>query len=124
MRAKRVTIGTILSIQWGKRLEGIESDWQVDFGEDNISCLISSKDDSLKDENIGGVLSGTENGFILNNRRLKWRVLILSLKKELNWSAECNAGGICWDGIGRCKTLFMECQRDLESKQLSNKDEK
>ena len=40
----RVTIGTILSLQWGKRLEGIGSDWQVNFDEDNISCFISSKD--------------------------------------------------------------------------------
>ena len=56
----RVTIGTILSIQWGKRLEGIGSDWQVDFGEDNISSLISSKDAGLNDENVGGDLSRTE----------------------------------------------------------------
>ena len=38
--------------------------------------------------------------------------------------AECIAGGICWDGFDRYKTLSMECQRDLESKQLSNEDEK
>ena len=50
-----------------KRLEGIGSDWQVDFGEDNISCLISSKDAGINDENIVGDLSGTENGFILIN---------------------------------------------------------
>ena len=55
-----VIMGTILSIQWGKRLEGMRSDWQVDFGEDNISCLISSKDASLNDENVGDNLSGTE----------------------------------------------------------------
>ena len=36
------------------------SDWQVDFGEDNISCLISSKDVGLNDENIDGNLAGTE----------------------------------------------------------------
>ena len=80
----RVTIETILSIQWGGRLEGIGSDWQVDFNEDNISCLISSKDACLNDENIGGDLSGTENRFILINGRFKRKVLILSLKKELN----------------------------------------
>ena len=67
----------------------------MDFGRDNISCLISSKDAGLNDENNGGALSGTENGFILINGRFKRRVLILSLKKELNWSAECIAGGIC-----------------------------
>ena len=50
------------------------SDWQVDFGEDNISCLISSNDAGLNDENIGGDLSGTENGFILINGRFKRRV--------------------------------------------------
>ena len=54
------------------------------FGEDNISCLISSKDAGLNDENIGGDLSGTKNGFLLINGRFKRRVLILSLKKELN----------------------------------------
>ena len=90
-----ITIWTILSIQWGKRLEGIGSDWQVDFGEDNNSCLISSKDAALNDENIGGDLSGTENGFIVMNGRFKQRVLIFWLKKELNWSAVCIAGGIC-----------------------------
>ena len=100
----RVTIKTILPIQWGKRLEGIGSDWQVDFSEDNISCLISSKDAGLNDENIGGNLSGTENRFILLDGRFKRRVLILSLKKELNWSAECIARGICWNGLNRCKT--------------------
>ena len=115
----RVIIGTILSIQWGERLEGMGSDWQVDFGEDIISCLILSKDAGLNDENIGGDLLGTKNGFILINERLKRRVLILSLKKELNWSAKCIAGGICWDEFDRCKTKSMECQRDLESKQFS-----
>ena len=35
-------------------------DWQVDFGEDNISCLISSKDVGFNDENIDGNLAGTE----------------------------------------------------------------
>ena len=96
----------------------------MDFGEDNISCLSLSKDAGLNDENIGGDLSVSENGCILMNGRFKRRVLILSLKKELNWSAECLAGGICCDGFDRCKTLFMECQRDLEYKQLSNKDKK
>ena len=48
----------------------------------------------------------------------------MSLKKELNWSAECIAGEICWDGFDPCETLSMECQRDLESKQFSNKDDK
>ena len=117
-------MGTILSIQWEKRLEGIESNWQVDLFTNNISRLISLKDAGLNDENIGGELLGTENGFILINERFKWRVLILSLKKELNWSAKYITGGICRDGFDQCKTLSMECQRDLESKQLSNKDEK
>ena len=97
-------------MQWGKRLEDTGSDWQVDFGEDNISCLISSKDAGLNNENIGGNLSD--------------EFIILLLKKELNSSAECIAGGICWDGVDRCKILSMECQRDLVFKQLSNKDEK
>ena len=71
----------------------------MDFDEDDISCLISSKDASLNDANIGGVLasvvdlyilnigsnlSGAENGFILINGRFKRRVLIFSQKKELN----------------------------------------
>ena len=79
----------------------------MDFGEDRISRLISSKDAGLNDKNIGGDLSGTETGFILINGRFKRRVLILSLKKKLNWSAECIAGGIYWDGFDRCKTLSM-----------------
>ena len=56
----------------------------MDFGEDNISCLSLSKDAGLNDENIGGDLSVSENGCILMNGRFKRRVLILSLKKELN----------------------------------------
>ena len=36
----------------GKRLEGIGSGWQVDSGENNISCLISSKDGDLN-ERVG-----------------------------------------------------------------------
>ena len=81
----QVTIGAILSMQWGNWfLEGKGWDWQVDLGEDNISCLISSKDADLSNNNIGGDLSGTESGFILINRRFKRKVLILSLKKELN----------------------------------------
>ena len=43
----RVIMGTILSIQWGNKLEGMGSDWQLDVGEYNISCLISSKDAGL-----------------------------------------------------------------------------
>ena len=78
----------------------------MDFGKDNISCLISSKNAGLNDENICCDLSRTKNGFILINGGFKRRVLILSLKKELNWSAECIAGGICWDGFDRCKTLW------------------
>ena len=72
---------TILIKQWGKRLEGIGSDWQVDFGENNTSCLISSKDAGLNDENIGGYLLGSENRFISINRRFKWRVFISHLFK-------------------------------------------
>ena len=53
-------MGTILSIQWGNRLEGMGSVWQVDFGKGNTSCLILLKDASLKDENVGGNLSSTE----------------------------------------------------------------
>ena len=117
-------MGTILSIQWGNRLESLGSDWQVDFGEDNISCLISSKDAGLNDENIGGNLSGTELEFTLINGRFIRRVLILSLKNKLNRLAECIEGEICWDGFDRCNILSMECQRDLESKQFSKRDKK
>ena len=60
------------------------SDWQVDFDEDNISCLISSKDAGLNDENVSGNLFGTEKGFTLINGRFNQIVLILSLKNELN----------------------------------------
>ena len=92
-------MGTILSIQWGKRLEGVGSDWQVDFGEDNISWLISSKDAGLNDKNVGGNLSGTEKGFTLISGRFNWRVLILSLKNKLNWLAECIEGEIVEMGL-------------------------
>ena len=47
-------------MQWGKRLEGMGSDWQINFGRDNISCLILSKDAGLNDDIVGGDLSGTE----------------------------------------------------------------
>ena len=53
----RFTIRVVLGTMW---VQGMGSDGQVDFGEDNISCLISSKDAGLKDENVGGNLSGTE----------------------------------------------------------------
>ena len=96
----------------------------MNFGADNISCPISSKDAGLNDENFGDDLSGIENGLILINKRFKRRILILSLKLELNWSEECIAGAIKWNGFDRCKTLSMKCQRNLESRQLSCKDEK
>ena len=38
----------------------MESNKQVDLGEDNVSCSISSKDAGLNDENVGGNLPGTE----------------------------------------------------------------
>ena len=48
----------------------------MDFGEDNISYLISSKDADFNDRNIGDDLSGTENEFILINGSFTRRVLI------------------------------------------------
>ena len=46
----QVAIGIVLAAEWSKRLECIGSDWRVDFGEDNISYLISSKDADFNDE--------------------------------------------------------------------------
>ena len=102
-------MGTILSIEWDKRLEGIGSDWQVGFGEDKISYLISSKDAGSNDENVGGNVGNTEQGFTLINERLKWRVSILSLKNEFNWSTECIVGEICWNEFNWFNILSMEC---------------
>ena len=79
----RVTIGTMLSIQWGKRLEGIESDWQVDFGEDNISCLISSKDADLNDEILVAIYQVQKTNLYKLTAGFLNEVLILSLNKEL-----------------------------------------
>ena len=55
-------MGTILSIQWGNRLEGMGSDWHVDLGEDNIYVLegawppkefgVSSLGDDSKDDGL------------------------------------------------------------------------
>ena len=98
-----------------------KSDWQANFCEKNISCLISLQGTGLNNENIGGDLSGTRNDFILINGNFKRRVLILSLKNEQNGSAECITERIFLDGFDRCKTLSMECQRYLESKQLSKR---
>ena len=42
----------------------------------------------LKKWNVGGCLSGIENGFKSTNGSFEQRALILSAKKELNWSAE------------------------------------
>ena len=38
----RVITGAVASIHRGKKLDGTESDEQVDFGDDKIKCLISS----------------------------------------------------------------------------------
>ena len=57
-------IGAMESMQWGSRLDGTGSNKYVDFGEDKINCLISSTDTSLNDENIGGDLSGRDNGLM------------------------------------------------------------
>ena len=116
----RVTIGKILSIQWGKRLEGIGSDGQVNFDEDNINCSISSKDSGLNEENIGGDLLGTENEFILINGRFKRRVLILwSWIDRLNVLQE----KLFEMGLIDAK-LYLWNTRNLESKLLSNKGKK
>ena len=76
----RVIIGAMESMQWGSRLDGTGSNKHVDFGEDKINCLISSTDTSLNDENIGGDLSGRDNGFKSINGSFERRVLILSTK--------------------------------------------
>ena len=91
------------------------SDWQVDSGEGNVSCLISTKDTRLNNENVDGNLSGVEYGFTLSNDRFNKRVSIFSPKNELNWLAECIEGEICWGGFDWCKILSMDCQRNLET---------
>ena len=56
-------MGTKLSTERGKKLEVTGLHGEVDFGEGNITCLISSKNASLNDEDIGANLSVTENRF-------------------------------------------------------------
>ena len=73
-------IGAMESMQWGSRLDGTGSNKHVNFGEDKINCLILSTDTSLNDENIGGDLSGRDNGFKSINGSFEQRVLILSKK--------------------------------------------
>ena len=73
-------IGAMESIQWGRRLDGTGSNKHVDFGEDKINCLISSTDTCLNDENIGGDLSGGDNGFKSINWSFERRIIILSTK--------------------------------------------
>ena len=66
----------------------------------------------------------------VQNKDLRWltegliEVLILALKNELNWLAECIEGEIWWDGFDWCNILSMEYQRDLESKQSAKSGEK
>ena len=72
-------IGAMKSMQWDSRLDDTGSNKHVDF-EDKINCLISSTDTSLNDENIGGDLSGRDNGFKSINGSFKRSVLILSTK--------------------------------------------
>ena len=43
----RVITGVITSTHRGNRLDGRESDQQVDFGDDKTNCLISSTDAGL-----------------------------------------------------------------------------
>ena len=76
----RVIIGAMESMQWGNRLDGTGNNKHVEFGKDKINCLISSTDTSLNDENIGGDLSGRDNGFKSIDGSFERRVLILSTK--------------------------------------------
>ena len=72
--------GAMESMQWGSRFDGTGSNKHVDFGEDKINCLISLTGTSLNDENIGGDLSGKDNGFKSINGSFERKVLILSTK--------------------------------------------
>ena len=120
----RVITGAVASIHRGKRLDGTGSDKQVDFGDDKIKCLISSIDAGWNNENVGGGLSGIVNGFKSTKGSFERRALILSTKKELNWSAERVDGGFNEDELERWQTWLIERHKDFESEQFLNRDEK
>ena len=52
------------------------------------------------------------------------RDLILSTKKELNWSADSVEEGSDADELERWQIWLIKCQRDLKSEQFLNRDEK
>ena len=88
----------------GNRLDGRGSDEQVDFGDNKTKCLISSADAGWKNKNVDGGLPGMVNGFKSTKRSFERRAVILSIKKELNWSAERMGGRFNEDELERWKT--------------------
>ena len=100
------------------------SERQVDFGELKNKFLISAVVTGSNEEKTGAGWSGKENGLTSINGRFALRNVILSVKNELNWWAESEAGGSVFDVELRCKTLSMECQKDFKSEQLINCEEK
>ena len=73
---------------------GTGSERQVDFGELKIKFLISAVVSGSNEEKTGTDWSGKEKGLTSINGSSARRDLILSVKNELNWWAESEAGSI------------------------------
>ena len=111
------------STQYGRSLDGMGSERQVDFGELKIKFLISAVVTGSNEEKTIAGWSGKANRLTSVNRRFAWRDLIL-LKNELNWLTKSEARGSVFDVKLSCKTLPIVCQRNFESEQLANSKEK
>ena len=73
-------------------MDGTGSERQVDFGELKIKFLLSAVVTYSNEEKTGAGYLGKENGLASINGRFALRDLILSVKIELNWLAESEAG--------------------------------
>ena len=62
-----------------------------------IKFLISVVAIGSNEEKTGASWSGKKNWLTSINRRFAWRDLILSVKNELNWQAESEAGESIFD---------------------------
>ena len=103
------------STQYGRSLDGSESERQIDFGELQIKFINSAVVTGLNEEKIGASWSVKENGLISINGSFPCRDLILSVKSELNRWAESEARAAVFDVELRYTTLPMKYQGDFES---------
>ena len=100
------------------------SERQVDFGELKIKFIISAVVTGSNEEITGAGWLGKENELTSINGRFAWRDSILSVRNELNWWVETDAGGSVFNVELQSKTFAMECQRNFESEQLTNSEAK